>query len=193
VTVITIGIALFSFSFGIVAGMGSYNSPFLVQWAAYEWKAVCWLIAGAVCDVFVAVPVSLALYTSRTGFKETDRLLKRLIVWVINTGLLTLVLQVAAAVLFIAAQQTLYEFALDIIIAKAYSNSLLASLNRRGTDSFNGDAAPSWSESGPVAQNIKMIALPSKDRAAGFPNERAPAVVDIIAVDVTEEVNLEGV
>ncbi|KAF8334914.1 uncharacterized protein EI90DRAFT_3048861 [Cantharellus anzutake] len=66
---------------------------------------ISWLTLEAVADLMIALAMSYFLHRRRTGFRQTDTVLRQLIVYAINTGLLTSVL--ALAVMFAFA---LYGF-----------------------------------------------------------------------------------
>ncbi|KAF9512303.1 hypothetical protein BS47DRAFT_1093502 [Hydnum rufescens UP504] len=86
-----------------------------------------------VCDIAVTIPVAWTLHTSRTGFRQTDALIVKLILWTVNTGALPASCALLEAVMFILKNETLIHLAANIVLAKLYSNTLLAFLNRRGT------------------------------------------------------------
>jgi len=90
-------------------------------------------VTCSVCDIAVTIPVAWTLYISRTGFKQTDALLVKLILWTVNTGALPASFALLEVVTFIIKNESLIHLAANIILAKLYSNTLLAFLNRRGT------------------------------------------------------------
>jgi len=89
--------------------------------------------SAVVADATIASALCIVLAKSRTGFRRTDSLVNILLVYTINTGLLT---GIVAVLCFI-----LYAVMLDTyIFIKLYLNALLATLNARSNlrDQMNG-------------------------------------------------------
>jgi hypothetical protein len=80
------------------------------------------LVAGALCALFDG---------SRTGIRTTDGILNRLIVYAVNRCVLTSAIAIGEVICFRLLPLPFWAFALDVIIGKLYTNSLLASLNAR--------------------------------------------------------------
>ncbi|KAF9564952.1 hypothetical protein CPC08DRAFT_705016 [Agrocybe pediades] len=99
----------------------------------------CWLLSsilviGAISDAILAL--ALCYYLSQwrhTAFKRTTRLLDRLMLWSIETGLLTCIGAVALLACFIAMPDTFVWIGIFSILARLFSNTFLASLNARPT------------------------------------------------------------
>ncbi|THH01308.1 hypothetical protein EW145_g6941 [Phellinidium pouzarii] len=84
-----------------------------------------------VTDLVIASTLVWLLHSSRSGFKRTDTVINRLILYTVNTGLITGLCALAALVTGFALPNTsLYIFFL-FVIPKLYLNCLLASLNSR--------------------------------------------------------------
>ncbi|KAI0636240.1 hypothetical protein C8Q77DRAFT_1155943 [Trametes polyzona] len=98
-----------------------------------------WLVSGAygcavATDVLLTGALIRVLLRSRTGFKRTDSTLDMLIVYSINTGLLTRQAYVTGLLVFVFALilPGNYIYAgISIVNAKLYANSVLAVLNSR--------------------------------------------------------------
>ncbi|KAI0633138.1 hypothetical protein C8Q77DRAFT_874905 [Trametes polyzona] len=88
-------------------------------------------VAAAISDMLTTSVLVVVLKQSRTGLKKSDRLLDRLILYSVNTGLLTLMFQIAAVVFAHVFPAKLVGFVCAIIGMKVYSNSLLAMVNAR--------------------------------------------------------------
>ncbi|KAJ3770968.1 hypothetical protein FB446DRAFT_773389 [Lentinula raphanica] len=107
-------------------------------------------VLGAVADVLIAAGLFYFLHRSRTGFKKSDTMISKLIMFTVSTGLLTSICAVASLLSILIWGKTLiyvaFYFSLgrcsyplrlhiceisDKLSQKVYSNSLLATLNAR--------------------------------------------------------------
>ncbi|KZP05910.1 hypothetical protein FIBSPDRAFT_940265 [Athelia psychrophila] len=86
---------------------------------------------GAAADVLIAAVMCVVLQRSRTGFKNSDTMINTLIMFTMNTGLLTSLCAVASLVSIVAAPNTFIYIAFFFNIGRLYSNSMLATLNAR--------------------------------------------------------------
>ncbi|KAF9495088.1 hypothetical protein BDN71DRAFT_1507027 [Pleurotus eryngii] len=84
-----------------------------------------------VFDLFVTFAMTLALYRSRSGVKRTDHVITLLIMFTVNTNLLTTLFSVSELVTFLVMPQATVYGALGLLSPKLYLNTLLASLNSR--------------------------------------------------------------
>ncbi|TFK29252.1 hypothetical protein FA15DRAFT_632122 [Coprinopsis marcescibilis] len=88
-------------------------------------------IVGVVVDVFIAGALFYFLSRSRTGFKKSDTMISRLILFTVSTGFLTSLCAIGSLVSILAWGQTLIYVAFYFSIGRLYSNSVLATLNAR--------------------------------------------------------------
>ncbi|KAJ3856546.1 hypothetical protein EV368DRAFT_78635 [Lentinula lateritia] len=82
-------------------------------------------------DVIIAASLCFLLAKSRTGFKHSDTMINKLILFGVNTGLATSVCAIASLLSLIASPKTLLYAPFYFCIGRLYSNSLLATLNAR--------------------------------------------------------------
>ncbi|KJA22397.1 hypothetical protein HYPSUDRAFT_656476 [Hypholoma sublateritium FD-334 SS-4] len=94
-------------------------------------------------DSLIAVSLCILLVRNRTGFKQTDSVVSRLMLFTINTGLLTSIAAVACFVTYAIWPQRFIFMGIYFALSKLYANSLLASLNAR-----NVLRGQSWEDSG---------------------------------------------
>jgi len=106
-------------------GLGSISTLFYLDFAAIF-----------VADTLVALSLCYFLRNSRTGIKKTDSLISVLIMYTINTGVLTCVDAIVGLVLFAAMPGNLVYVAFYLQLSKLYLNAYLATLNAR--DSLRG-------------------------------------------------------
>ncbi|TCD61641.1 hypothetical protein EIP91_008129 [Steccherinum ochraceum] len=84
-------------------------------------------------DLTVALSLTYFLHISRTGLKKTESLINVLILYTINTGLLTALDSSAGLVLFVVMPNNLVYVAFYLQLSKLYVNAYLATLNARET------------------------------------------------------------
>ncbi|KAJ7142697.1 hypothetical protein C8R44DRAFT_760976 [Mycena epipterygia] len=82
-------------------------------------------------DVIITSTLCWMLYRTRPTSLETESIINRLILFTINTGLLTSLCAVASLISLIIAPKTLIYASFYFCIGRLYSNALLASLNAR--------------------------------------------------------------
>ncbi|KAH7914161.1 hypothetical protein BJ138DRAFT_1144516 [Hygrophoropsis aurantiaca] len=111
----------------------------------YEWLIAVNLALDLFVDLVNTSALCYHLWLGRNGMRHTDRVLDTLLMWTIETGLLTTVAAVMMLILSFAMAETALWITISMFYAKLYSNSLLASLNGRSSlrrtrhkDSANG-------------------------------------------------------
>ncbi|KAF8478754.1 hypothetical protein JB92DRAFT_3046630 [Gautieria morchelliformis] len=85
----------------------------------------------AAADIGIAATQCWYLHFSRTGTKRTDNMINTLMIYTINRGILNSIAAVADLACFLAMPDNFVWLAFNLIMAKLYSNSLLATLNTR--------------------------------------------------------------
>ncbi|KXN90321.1 hypothetical protein AN958_04354 [Leucoagaricus sp. SymC.cos] len=86
---------------------------------------------AAAGDLLIAASLCIILYQSRTGFQRSDTMIKKLIVYSVNTGLFTSLCAVASLISIVLAGHTFLYVMFFFCMGRLYSNSLLAALNAR--------------------------------------------------------------
>lgn len=86
---------------------------------------------AAAGDIVIAASLCTILQRSRTGFHRSDTIITKLIVFSVNTGLLTSLCALASLVSILAWPNTFIYIAFFFCIGRLYTNSLLATLNAR--------------------------------------------------------------
>ncbi|KAL4259343.1 DUF6534 domain-containing protein [Pleurotus pulmonarius] len=92
-----------------------------------------WLVCGAICDIIITVAFVIIFIqsTSKASLRRTDRLLHKIIWFIIDTNLLTTIGAVVEFTLWRAMPYNRLHFILCIVLGRLYANVLLASLNSR--------------------------------------------------------------
>ncbi|KAJ7655821.1 hypothetical protein DFH06DRAFT_1412868 [Mycena polygramma] len=84
-------------------------------------------------DVLIASILCLLLLRSRTGFTRSDTVVNKLVMFFVNTGLITSLFAVASLISITVAPTTFIYIFFFFCMGRLYSNSLFAILNARGT------------------------------------------------------------
>ncbi|KAL7278349.1 hypothetical protein ACG7TL_008325 [Trametes sanguinea] len=101
-----------------------------------DFQHVSWLVCGifgsaVLTDICLTGTLVIVLLRSRTGFRRTDSLIEVLIIYSINTGLLTSIFGLLTFIFAIILPGNLIYIAIAIVGVKLYANSVLAVLNSR--------------------------------------------------------------
>ncbi|KAF7378187.1 Saposin B-type domain-containing protein [Mycena sanguinolenta] len=97
-----------------------------------NWPIIVGSAIGPAVDMIVATSLIFTLWHQRrTGVKRTSRIIDDIIIWTVETTLLTTMTGVMQLVLFLARRNDLSWLVFFLIQGKLFSNTLLASLNGR--------------------------------------------------------------
>ncbi|KAF9512299.1 hypothetical protein BS47DRAFT_1345738 [Hydnum rufescens UP504] len=127
-------LSIVAFAMGEACGIITYAFPrYAGKAQSFTWLVATWLVIDCICVIVVTIAMARTLYTSRTAFKPTNVLLVKLMLWTVNTGALLTAFAVLEVLTFLLRKDSFIHLGANIVIAKIYSNTLLASLNQRGT------------------------------------------------------------
>ncbi|KAI0824342.1 hypothetical protein BC628DRAFT_428045 [Trametes gibbosa] len=120
------------FSFALAAGIRAFQTARYIV----DLQHISWLVSIAygfavATDVILTGALVFVLQRARTGSKRTDSILDVLIIYTVNTGLLTSIVSVIAFAFALVIPGNLIYAAVSIVGAKLYANSVLALLNSR--------------------------------------------------------------
>jgi len=124
-------LSLGSFGSGINMSIKVFMNREFGEFDRFLTSAIVWLALSAVCDIVIAVGLSHALYTRKTGFTHVDGQINRIIRLTLETGSLTAITALADVWLFLVFPRTAMNFIVDLPLASLYTVSLLAMLNSR--------------------------------------------------------------
>jgi len=154
------GLAILRFIGGIAMAAESLidvrRTPnWVVFISRFNWLVTSALALGGATDVLIAASMLFYLrkLASPSNMKSTTEVLNRLVRYSLQTGLFTSLTSVAVIICF-QAMKNLVWFGLYIVLAKIYSNSLLASLNARQR------TTPHPTEQRPLSTGIYIGAMP---------------------------------
>ncbi|KAI0740021.1 hypothetical protein C8Q76DRAFT_184168 [Earliella scabrosa] len=109
-------------------GITSYTHISRFSWGLYAGLSV-----EAAVDLIVAIAQCLLLRGFETGIRTTDSAIKVLMTYSVNTGLLTSLCAIGALISYATVPEKFIYFAFYFVLSKLYVNSLLATLNARGS------------------------------------------------------------
>ncbi|KAM5539780.1 hypothetical protein V8D89_006593 [Ganoderma adspersum] len=132
VTYPLIGMIITIYGFAIAFGAKFLPLSTYDQIAEISWLMYLSLGALVAADVYIAIVLCYLLYKARTGFnKVTDSLINVLLLYTVNTGLLTSVFALACFITYAAMPDNYIFLSIYLPLSKLYFNALLASLNAR--------------------------------------------------------------
>ncbi|KIY65916.1 hypothetical protein CYLTODRAFT_49303 [Cylindrobasidium torrendii FP15055 ss-10] len=120
---------------------------------------------GAGIDIIIAATMIWILLKHRTGFKNTNSVITRLVVYCINSGLLTSICALGTLIALRVAPKTYIAYPFYFCIGRMYVISLLGSLNmRKGIrmESTDGESERPW-ESYDVGRCAESITVNKPD------------------------------
>ncbi|KAL4072179.1 hypothetical protein J3A83DRAFT_4372178 [Scleroderma citrinum] len=115
-------------TFGIAAYIIKDVSRLVHEWG---WTITSYLILSIACDTLIATSLSYHLNLRKTGFHRTSRIIDRMIIYALATGLITSATELAEAICFWTMPDNLIWMGLYVVESGLYTNSLLAALNSR--------------------------------------------------------------
>lgn len=122
-------IARFCMSMTVVSYDFKFYSFHIIE-TRYQTFTAAALAVIAASDVSIAASLVGSLLKQKSGFAATNKLIDKIIGFVVGTGLLTSILAVIDVITFVTMHNFVW-LAILVIIVKVYTNSLLASLNER--------------------------------------------------------------
>ncbi|OJT07350.1 hypothetical protein TRAPUB_1816 [Trametes pubescens] len=139
---------------------------------------------AAAGDVTIAAILCTILHYSRTGFSKSNTLINRLMVFAVNTGLLTSICACLSLITILALPNTFIYITFFFLVGRMYSNSLMATLNARKSlrDASSHDVSVSLRDIQPAATNLSNIAPYASRRADGI----------AIRIDTTKDTKHDG-
>ncbi|KAI0654623.1 hypothetical protein C8Q70DRAFT_508745 [Cubamyces menziesii] len=117
--------------FTIAVTVDSFLRETFERFSGATWMVSAAFALAVVIDVIISTTLIMTLRKSRTGFKRTDTVLHILVVYTINTGLLTGTFSALSLILAVVRPNDLIFFACNMITTMLYSNSMLAVINSR--------------------------------------------------------------
>ncbi|EIW74345.1 hypothetical protein CONPUDRAFT_147720 [Coniophora puteana RWD-64-598 SS2] len=170
-------LSICSLAFGVWAGSHILATRMSIEHntaavRAIQLEMTLWLITTFVADAFITITLSAALLRVRTGVRQTDRLIHRLIRGAIQTGVFAGVCVLANLLTFAFYDRANLDVMFSIMTGRVYTLTLLYSLMvRKSSDSSRcARARQSFAASRGVqlTSAISAIELESFDCSAGI-------------------------
>ncbi|KAF9447614.1 hypothetical protein P691DRAFT_802142 [Macrolepiota fuliginosa MF-IS2] len=111
-------------------------TPDYTQWGAWHGIDVIWLGCAGAADILITMSLVWYLRGHKTGFKNSDMVVDRIIRITMQTGLLTSMVAITNLAVFIG-DPTGTHLIVNTPLCKLYTNSLMSSLNARGGWKFD--------------------------------------------------------
>ncbi|KAL1694251.1 hypothetical protein GGG16DRAFT_87666, partial [Schizophyllum commune] len=126
-------IGFVALAFGVAACANNFVSVHFAGLSLTTSKIISAFALGgnAVCDFAITLALCLLFTGSKTGFKPTDSILDRLLVFTINRGAIALIVQIFNFALYMWNPANLVWAPFHFCLSKIYSISLIATLNQR--------------------------------------------------------------
>ncbi|KAI0643753.1 hypothetical protein C8Q79DRAFT_1002351 [Trametes meyenii] len=128
-------------------------------------------VFAAAGDVVIATILCTILHFSRTGFSKSNTLINRLMVFAVNTGLLTSICACLSLITILSLPNTFIYITFFFLVGRLYCNSLMATLNARKSlrEASGNDVSVSLRDMQPAAStNLTNISPYSQRRAEGI-------------------------
>ncbi|GJE91842.1 hypothetical protein PsYK624_079930 [Phanerochaete sordida] len=104
--------------------------PEIAGFKSLDVIALPWLISCTVCDVTIAIALTVYLNAHKTGMQRTDNVLNKLIRSTVQSGLLTASFTIAHIVAYLTSHTGIHMI-FNYAVVKLYTNFVMSSLNAR--------------------------------------------------------------
>ncbi|KAI0695201.1 hypothetical protein C8T65DRAFT_744096 [Cerioporus squamosus] len=151
---LSVMLMLTTFGFAIAGSVIAFKFQLFSEYEHFYWidSAACG--AAIVSDSLTAGVLIVTLSRRRTPYEKTNTLLNSLIVYTINTGLLTGIVNSLALVFALVRPDTMIWIAIEFVAVRLYTNSVLAVLNSRESLREAAD------RSGPMDLELELQSVP---------------------------------
>lgn len=157
VTGLIVVTAVISCCGGLGVAIAIHFVKYYTNFEKFNQTGTIWLISTALCDSAIAIALTWHLRRHKTGFQHTDDVLNKIIRLTVSNGAITALWAIVDLILFLSIK-TGVHLALNLPLAKLYTNSLMSSLNSRAGWKFNTNSDRDSSR--PSGQPAKSAAMP---------------------------------
>ncbi|KAK0193499.1 hypothetical protein F5146DRAFT_1119017 [Armillaria mellea] len=129
---VAVSLAFLNFASSIALSIFGYRHRLLTvntPQFTLSWKISA--SSGIAFDVITTTAMTLSLYLSRSGMKRSNHVIAILILFMVNTNLVTTLLSIGALVTYLVFPNATIYGGISFIFSKTYLNSFLAILNSR--------------------------------------------------------------
>ncbi|KAI1786763.1 hypothetical protein LXA43DRAFT_754429 [Ganoderma leucocontextum] len=142
----TVALLVIEAGFAIALSVQAFKGRQMQDFAHLTWIVSVFYGVDMVIDTILAGTLIVYLLRNRTGTERNDSMIQTLIVYTINTGLVTSIVAMLSFIFGLIMPGNLVYFAMGIVVTKSYANSVLALLNTRrylsneAIDAFDGQS-----------------------------------------------------
>ncbi|KAL1942966.1 hypothetical protein VTO73DRAFT_4637 [Trametes versicolor] len=129
--VLVILLILVEIAFIIAATIEGFLLATLAEYQKFAWMVSVVYGVTVSCDIILTGSLTWVLLKKRTGFRNTDSLIAVIVLYSINTGLMTGVFGLLVFIFALVMPNNLVYIGISIFGTKLYINSVLAVLNSR--------------------------------------------------------------
>ncbi|KIM85099.1 hypothetical protein PILCRDRAFT_817951 [Piloderma croceum F 1598] len=108
-----------------------YTIKDFTQFDLIKWATFLGLITASVVDILIAASLCFTLRRLRTGMAKTNSVLNSLMLYFLNTGVLTSLCSLSAVSLYAAYPHNFIFLAVEFPMTKLYVNAFIAMFNAR--------------------------------------------------------------
>ncbi|KAF9041516.1 hypothetical protein BJ165DRAFT_291301 [Panaeolus papilionaceus] len=128
-------LSVISFAGGIATGIRTQLFQLFAEAPhATHMFVLVWMISAAACDLVMSGALSWTLYRRKTGMRNMDLILTKIITLTMQTGIAIAIFAVVCLVtLRVLPDTNSTNYVFSVMLAKLYANFLMASLNARGS------------------------------------------------------------
>ncbi|KAH7101294.1 hypothetical protein BKA62DRAFT_192445 [Auriculariales sp. MPI-PUGE-AT-0066] len=109
-----------------------------ITWKRFHGGLLASLACGTAADIAICVCITVGLWSRKTGFERTDKLVDKVIAWTIGTGFLPTVIGIVEIITYEIMPKNFIWMGLWWTMSKFLSISLMTSLHQRTAYSKNG-------------------------------------------------------
>ncbi|TEB24020.1 hypothetical protein FA13DRAFT_1739530 [Coprinellus micaceus] len=133
---ISIGLAILAtgcFVSGMIVGVKVWLAGSMMELGSVNTVLTVWLSSETAIDVIIAVILLFVLHNSKSGLRNSDRVMERLMRTSLQTGVCTGLFATMCMALWLAKPGTMYYLIFGLPISRVYTCSLLDTLLARET------------------------------------------------------------
>ncbi|KAM5544673.1 hypothetical protein V8D89_001571 [Ganoderma adspersum] len=138
---VAVALCFVEMGFFIAATIKAFTIPTFKEYEHATWLVSTGSTMAVSSDVMITAMLIFALRRSRTGIKRTDSMLDVMIMYSINTGLLTGIANLGSLLFAFLQPGTLIWAGVGIPGVKMYANTLMAALNSRRSLAAKGSGS----------------------------------------------------
>ncbi|KAI0631712.1 hypothetical protein C8Q77DRAFT_1159461 [Trametes polyzona] len=173
------------FGFATAVTVDTFLHPTLHN-SAQAWMNSAGVGMAVLADTILTAALIFSLHQSRTGVRRTDSIIDVLIMYAINTGLVTGIMNLLSLVFALAMPDNLIYAGIVIVATKLYANSMMAVLNSRRSLGTQGTVVHTTSSYDLSAIHRQRTLGSRTDRWRGAHTHR-PTSLAAIDVKITRE------